>query len=180
MQPRLYTVLMSNRPPLTPAVLQSNISSDDIFNSVRLADDDDYIFEPFYDEAYAQLIPHAEINWDDTFPTPEWLDHIDYKDLTVSGPKDKVCYIYYVACSVTGLIKIGRSQRVANRVSSMNTGSAMPVIYLCNHIGGEIYEQMLHNLFAPIRHHKEWYWPHRRLLHWINYEVDGLARDQMM
>lgn len=65
--------------------------------------------------------------------------------------------VYFVQPVGGGLIKIGSTYDIANRVGSMSCMSPAPLEVLATIPGFRCREAALHHLFAPIRAHGEWF-----------------------
>jgi hypothetical protein len=64
-------------------------------------------------------------------------------------------WVYFFACG--DLIKIGRSKRPLRRLSVIRSSSAHDVVALGVVVGGEIIEAAIHDEFAHLRDHGEWF-----------------------
>lgn len=61
------------------------------------------------------------------------------------------------AISGAGLVKIGHSTQVGNRMQSMQAGCPVKLVLDGSCVGGEREERSLHKLFADVREHGEWF-----------------------
>lgn len=82
-------------------------------------------------------------------------------------------WIYFVACVDAGLIKIGRTKNIKQRINSIRRSSPVPVEFICAVRFVRECEEWIHNIFSDLRSHGEWFNAAPRLLSAIR-----VARDQ--
>lgn len=74
--------------------------------------------------------------------------------------EDKDQRVYFVRDTVTGLIKIGHTGKLAQRLRSLRSQAGNhPIDLLASVTGGWGIEQELHNLFRADLDHGEWFRP---------------------
>jgi hypothetical protein len=71
--------------------------------------------------------------------------------------------VYFVQAE-NGLIKIGSTKRMADRLQSLCNGSPIALILLATVKGDRTFEFALHIKFAAHRQHGEWFLPHPDIL----------------
>ncbi len=71
------------------------------------------------------------------------------------GPVDRTGWVYFVEGA--GLIKIGTAKVVDQRLSTMRSGSPIPLTLLLAIPGGREIEKFLHFQYAHLQHHLEWF-----------------------
>lgn len=71
--------------------------------------------------------------------------------------------IYFVECSVTKLVKIGVSNNINLRLSSLQTGSPTPLTLLGAVVFDKSLEGKLHKHFSKHNSHGEWFHPNKNL-----------------
>lgn len=76
--------------------------------------------------------------------------------------------VYFAQFGVDGLIKIGTSTNVQQRIKNIQTVSPLPVNLLGYVLGGPTEEARLHRLFAESRDHGEWFAPTPALREYIS------------
>lgn len=74
--------------------------------------------------------------------------------------------VYYVQRESDGLIKIGTSRRLSQRMATLRSEHG-PITLLLTHPGGHRREGILHGAFLDIRMEGEWFRPEPHLLAWI-------------
>ena len=84
-------------------------------------------------------------------------------------------YVYFIQGQVTRLVKIGHTKDPKSRLASIRTNSPdkVKLIKLIKAEKGD--EQIIHNRFASVRSHGEWFYPSRKLMEYI----DGLKKARM-
>lgn len=65
-------------------------------------------------------------------------------------------YVYFIK-SDNGLIKIGRTENISKRLSSLRTASPVGLSLIAYQIGPARLEQRLHKQFKQLHSHGEWY-----------------------
>jgi hypothetical protein len=75
--------------------------------------------------------------------------------------------VYFVQGVDGGPIKIGHARNVADRLRAMQLGSPVQLGTLATMDGGTELETVLHERFAHLRTHGEWFKPVPALLRWI-------------
>jgi hypothetical protein len=76
--------------------------------------------------------------------------------------------VYFIRAETTGLIKIGWTTDLAQRLSNLEGGSPDRLTLLSTASGGSDLEGHLHEHFADERVHAEWFVPSNRLLDFIS------------
>ena len=82
-------------------------------------------------------------------------------------------FIYFVQEGADGPIKIGTTQNLKTRLSSLQTGSARKLRVLGTIRGGNALEALLHQEFAEYQISGEWFQPGQILLKFIAEEFGG-------
>lgn len=77
-------------------------------------------------------------------------------------------YVYFVQAEGNGLIKIGFTDREPmKRFAGLQAASPVPLVHLGIMWGGRDLEARLHQKFADLRSHGEWFRPGDRLVYMI-------------
>lgn len=80
--------------------------------------------------------------------------------------------VYFVQSAGGGPIKIGNSGRPEDRLAAMQSHCPFPLKILATTKGGSRAEHALHERFAHLRSHGEWFWPGDDLIRFI--EAEGI------
>jgi Meiotically up-regulated gene 113 len=94
------------------------------------------------------------------------------RTLEVNGQYDfqpKWGFVYFIQCSVTGLIKIGKSDDAISRFRGMESQSstALELLKTVRKQDPYFYEHAIHEKFTHLRDHGEWFKPAKELLEFI-------------
>lgn len=81
--------------------------------------------------------------------------------------------IYFILCSATGSIKIGRADNVQKRLSTLQISSPAALRLLGSVRAHLTFENFLHSLFAAHRIRGEWFSPADGILDVIEESLDG-------
>lgn len=85
--------------------------------------------------------------------------------------------IYFAQAEGSPLVKIGTSERVSARLKQIAKELNRPVSLLAVCAGGRAEESMLHDRFAELRQHGEWFWPNDDLM--VHITSVGIDSDQL-
>lgn len=76
--------------------------------------------------------------------------------------------VYFIQGENGGPIKIGYTDKIANRLKQMQTGNPDNLVLLHLTSGGKIMEEQLHNQFSEYHYRGEWYYPAKEILDYIH------------
>lgn len=76
--------------------------------------------------------------------------------------------VYFIRSGATGAIKIGVTDSIKRRLTSLRNGNPSYLSVLATIPGGYEEERRLHTLFAPLRLVREWFSPDQPLLDFIS------------
>lgn len=65
--------------------------------------------------------------------------------------------VYFIKCSLTGLVKIGTAKQVAQRLAELQTGSPGQLVLIAEIEGDRAEEMRLHAQFHSLRERGEWF-----------------------
>ena len=85
-------------------------------------------------------------------------------------------YVYFALSA--GMVKIGISSNPKKRLESLSTGSAAPIRIIKKIDGDARLERELHNRFAGLRSHGEWFFFSGGLVDFINGQQDAEQRER--
>lgn len=85
-------------------------------------------------------------------------------------------HVVYFVRGANGLIKVGTSGDLRQRLKSLRADSATPIHVLAWIEGGKTLEQSIHAALAPHRHHNEWLRPSEDLERILDVALDDDAR----
>lgn len=91
----------------------------------------------------------------------------DYRNFTDGDGADDNGVVYFIQQGDGGLIKIGTSTDVKQRLSVLQTSSGEPLHLLATMPGGKTKESEIHGIFADYRRLGEWFYPAKELLDFI-------------
>ena len=66
-------------------------------------------------------------------------------------------YIYFIQCTTTGFVKIGKSTNPKSRLKSLQCGSPTKLKLIKKIEGGIYLESILHEYFKHLHRHGEWF-----------------------
>lgn len=95
----------------------------------------------------------------------KWQRRLEREEYRIDQRLEQFCVIYYVR-RADGLIKIGTTRELVNRMSSLQKEHG-DLEVLLTHRGSYAREKELHGQFAGLRVTGEWFRPERELLNWI-------------
>lgn len=67
------------------------------------------------------------------------------------------CYVYFMACFASGLVKIGKTDHLERRIKSLHTMSPVPLTLLAAPLSHKRTEDALHEMLSEHRSHGEWF-----------------------
>ena len=79
--------------------------------------------------------------------------------------------IYFIRCGE--FVKIGRSEDVAERISSLQTGNPYKVELIGSFDGSDAEERRLHAAFGPFHHRDEWFFFTKTIQEFVNRHCKG-------
>jgi hypothetical protein len=89
-------------------------------------------------------------------------------------------FVYFAQCGVGGPVKIGFTNNIERRISTLQSGCPIPLRVIGVIVrAGEIDESILHDHFEDCRMHGEWFWPSPGLLDFVRdhtFRYSGLDR----
>ncbi|NTX08288.1 GIY-YIG nuclease family protein [Myxococcus sp. CA040A] len=130
--------------------------------------------EATYFQAQA-LVRHMEVS-PPSLPQPPPPQQTLRRASPPSQPEPS--FVYFVQAGDGGPIKIGFSRNPRVRMQELQTGNAVELKYCGEVVGDQGLERILHERFAAIRLHGEWFTATRELVDYIRYMLaaDGEMR----
>lgn len=82
-------------------------------------------------------------------------------------PRPRPWYVYVVRCSLTGRVKIGRTQHPEARLLALHSSTPGPLVEVGIFQAKVTTEAELHARFAHCRVHREWFVPDEEMQTWL-------------
>ena len=126
---------------------------------------------------FGALLRQARAEWDwETLGYESWEDylkgefgeHAEWAAALAEPKRRGAGTVYFIRASGgTGPVKIGYAADVWGRLASLQTGSPVPLCVVATVPGGRALEARLHEQFAQLRSHGEWFHAAPELLEYI-------------